>query len=806
MPIDTVLLPTAKLDADALIESLDAPAQVKMGELYRVRLVIQSRGHAEGKIVLDRDGAPLKTLPVRLTPGVNTVTTTLRADSAGVQRIRAVLEATPDADPRNNLGLALVRVQGKPHVLIAEGKSGISDALVRALKTEQIQITRVDAFRFPAQAEALQDYDAIILNDYPATAFSPQQMLALQSAVRDTGIGLVMIGGEHSYQLGGYFGTPIAEMLPIDMNIRHRKVFHAATVILIVDASGSMNQYMGEHKVAHLAAEASIQTLRMLRPMDRFGVIISSHGSDWLLPEMAPMNADPFGCDGRQFKGCHGQRAGQPPSAIFPAEQRDAIIAVLQRVYGTGGGIFVRGSLEMALRGMMAEPPDRSRHIIMLADAKDCDEQEGSLQLAKQMRAMGITLSVVAFGDGQATGFLRQLARAGGGQFYQTQDASSLPRLFTADVSQMTRRAIEEGAFIPKVVASDERLQGIDWERVPPLLAYNLASERPLAQTLMRTHKDDPLLAVWRYGLGTVIAFTSDAQPRWSQRWLGWQDYAPFWSQLVRSALRPSAQPHLGLQATIRQGQGVAELQAFTPEGEPINRLNPQLRVASPSGKQYLLSMQLEGAGRYLARFPVRERGLYQISTEGDFGSGKRTVLHTSLAIPYPVEYRFYRENRSLLEQIAALTGGRLNPTPQQAFDPPPRSQPATRDLWSLALLLSLLLLMVDITVRRVVITLPEALAAAWARLRLRRPQRQPALAHGVQRLQTVKARAGTRWNRAATSSGQSAQPAESLRFAPPAASTPAPSAHSPPAAQPSPPPPADATLDRLLQLKRRRQ
>ncbi|MCS7065462.1 MAG: hypothetical protein NZL85_04205, partial [Fimbriimonadales bacterium] len=140
-----------------------------------------------------------------------------------------------------------------------------------------------------------------------------------------------------------------------------------------------------------------------------------------------------------------------------------------------------------------------------------------------------------------------------------------------------------------------------------------------------------------------------------------------------------------------------------------------------------------------------------------------------------------------------------------QAFDLPPRTQPATRELWSLALLLSLLLLMVDITVRRVVITLPEALAAAWARLRVRRPRRQPVLA-GVQRLQTVKARAATRWNRAGDASVRRTPPAESPRSAPPVASQPAPSAHSPPDPLPSSPPPADATLDRLLQLKRRRQ
>ena len=741
IPIDVVLLPTGKAGNDALIEAIEAPSIAKIGEPYNVRIVVQSQKHAEGKITLDREGTPLKTLPVKLSPGVNLITTTLRADKAGMQRIRATLEVQPDSDPRNNIGLAMTRVQGKPHVLIAEGRVGASEALARALQANSISVTRVRADTFPTRAEQLLDYDAIVFNDFPATALSPQQMDAIKSAVRDGGVGFVMIGGTQSYQMGGYYGTPIAEILPVDLDIKHRQIHHAATVVLIVDASGSMNEYIGAHKVAHLAAEASIKTLQMLRPIDRFGVIISSHGSDWLLPEYARTGFDPFSCEGRQFQGCHGQRAGQPPSAIFPASERDAIIAVLQKVYGTGGGIFVRSSLEMAMRGMLAEPPDRARHIIMLADASDCDEQEGSLERAHQLRAMGVTLSVVAFGDGKDTAFLKQLAQAGGGQFYQTRDAASLPRLFTADVSAMTRSAIEEGAFTPKVNLADERLREVDWSRTPALLAYNLVSERPLTQVLMRTHKDDPLLAVWRYGLGTAIAFTSDAQPRWAQRWLGWQGYSVFWTQVIRSAMRPTTQPNLGLTATVRNGQAVVELQAFTPQGEPINGLTPQLVVGSPSGEQSLLTMNMEGAGRYIAQFPIREQGLYTLSTQGDFGTGHQATLTTALAVPYPLEYRFYRENRPLLERIAAQTRGRVNPEPARAYDPPPAPQRLTRDLWTLALLLSLLLLMVDITVRRVVITVPEAVAAVLSRLRARRAHR-PAAVQATQRLRAAKQRA----------------------------------------------------------------
>jgi Ca-activated chloride channel family protein len=167
IPIDVVPLPTGKAGNDALIEALEAPSVAKVGEPYTVRIVVQSQRHAEGTIALDREGAPLKRIPVKLSPGANLITTTLRADKPGVQRVRAVLEVQPDSDPRNNLGLALTRVQGKPHVLIAEGKSGASDAIAKALQANAIAVTRVREGGFPNRPEKLLDYDAMVFNDFP---------------------------------------------------------------------------------------------------------------------------------------------------------------------------------------------------------------------------------------------------------------------------------------------------------------------------------------------------------------------------------------------------------------------------------------------------------------------------------------------------------------------------------------------------------------------------------------------------------------------------------------------------------------
>ena len=774
--IDVVQLAAATPDAETLVLETQAPSEVKIGEPFNLRVVIESRQNAEGVLIIDRDGEPVKRVPVQLTPGKNVVVVPVRTEREGFHRYRVALEASPDSDARNNIGRVFVRVQGKPRVLLAEG--GAPDptrALEKALKANNLEVTRVNANTFPARAEELQNYDAILFHDFPAVALSPQMMLALQSAVRDTGIGFAMIGGEQSFLPGGYYETPIAEMLPVDLDVRQRKIFPPATVVIIVDISGSMQIPEDGIPKIQLAARAAIETLKMLRPQDQFGVIVSGTGVDWLAP-------------------------------IQKAENRERVIEQVSRMYAGGGGIYMRPSLLFAESALMPIETT-TRHVIVLADGDDCDEQEGTLEIAARMRRMGITMSVVSLGRGKDVNYLRQLARVAGGNFYLTERARDLPRLFTADVALMTRAAIEEGAFIPKISAGEEMLQGVNWNTTPPLLAYDLTADRPLARTLMRTHKDDPLLAVWQYGLGQSLAFTADAKPKWAQRWVGWSEFAPFWTQLTRAILRKGSKQNYQTTVRLEGGQAVVEMQAFTPQGEPVNFLQPEVRVGAPTGEGLTITLQQESPGRYVGRFPARGVGDYTLTVIEKDPDGAVRAHTTGFAIPYPSEYRFTRANLPLLERIAETTGGKVNPPPKEVFRPVAKEGRSIRDLWRSFLWLALALLLIDITLRRVVIPLTE-----WAELlrrlpekllggvKARRPAPQP---QATARLLGVKERVATRYT-AAESAPNPPQP-KTTESAP---NPPQPKSAAPsePAPKPTnrPTTPTDTT-SRLLELKKRR-
>ncbi|MBI3922563.1 MAG: VWA domain-containing protein [Armatimonadetes bacterium] len=701
--IDETPLGTVALRNEVLVTDVLMPSETRIGQPFSVRVVAESTNNAAGILRIDQDGLPMKEVPASLTPGKNALVTTLRADSAGVHRFRATLETSPDTNLRNNIGMGLVTVRGKPKVLLAEETPDPTAALEKALRKNDVEVVKVAAGGLPTRPDELQQYDSIVFSDFSSFSMSPQQMDVTRSAIRDTGIGFLMVGGEKSFLPGGYYGTPLAEALPVDLEVRQRKTFPAATVVIIVDTSGSMAMVeAGGIQKVQLAAKAAMETLKMLRPMDRFGVIVSGTGAGYMETDWE--------------------------SPIRPARNRDRTIADLSKMFAGGGGIYCRPSLELAAKAIVGEGT-RVRHIIMLADGSDCDEQDGCPEIVAKLHASRVTLTTVAFGDGPHVPFLKQLAHLGTGNFYLARTGRDLPKLFTADVSIMTRSAIEEGAFLPKIAGEDEMLRGVDWQHTPPLLAYDLTSDRPLARTILRTHKDDPLLAGWQYGLGTSIAFTSDAKPRWARQWIPWGGFSTFWTNVVRSSFRRTGKTRYAITTQVDRGEAKVEMQAFTPAGEPINLLQPEVKISTPTGEGSSLTLQQEGLGRYRGRFPVSETGVYLLTVNERDDSGKPRVFTTGFAVPYPPEYRFTRANTALLQRLADTTGGKANPKPEEVFRLPPKPGSSVTDLWQLCVLLALILLLPDIATRRLALGLPEALEAlarksseGWRRLQARRP------------------------------------------------------------------------------------
>ncbi len=67
-------------------------------------------------------------------------------------------------------------------------------------------------------------YDVYIIGDLDATALTEAELAALAEAI-DRGAGFIMLGGLHSFGAGGYAATPLANVLPLDMDRFERQNF-----------------------------------------------------------------------------------------------------------------------------------------------------------------------------------------------------------------------------------------------------------------------------------------------------------------------------------------------------------------------------------------------------------------------------------------------------------------------------------------------------------------------------------------------------------------------------------------------------
>jgi uncharacterized membrane protein len=753
----------ARRGAEVVLSDVETPEQVTKGEPFQIRVLADATAATTGVIRVDRDGVPVARMPVNLSKGQNAFVMSQQAEAPGFYKYRAVLETEGDTDARNNVGMGFVGVKGRPRILLLEGAPGASLALAKAVQAHDMDVTRGGAEAVPVTAEEAQQYDAILLSDFPAEGISDRQMRLLASAVRESGIGFGMIGGENSFLPGGYYATPIAEALAVDMNVRQRKTFPSSTILIVADTSGSMGMIEDGVQKVKIAATAAAATVRMMSPNDFVGVAGSTDTIAFVSPVQKAVN-------------------------------KEKIAREIGTLATGGGGIYIRPSLEFAYENLKKQNT-RVRHLILLADGADSDEQGGALELARKMAAEKMTISVVAIGGGKDVPFLKALAAVGRGQFYLADRAKKLQRLFTRDTAIMSRSAIEEGAFLPKVDPGDEALRGLDLPSMPPLYAYDLTGDMPLSRVPMRTAKDDPLLAFRQYGLGTSMAFTSDAQPKWARRWMDWKDFGAFWAQVTRSTLRRASTNNLTVTTRRSGGKGVVEVEAYDPRGNPINGLAADVKVLDPDGQAQPVTLEQQGPGRYTGRFEIGSTGGYIVSVaEGSKAPGARPrVTRGGLSVAYPPEYQAVRPNTALMSQLAETTGGQALTNPAQVFRPSGNPGESIRDLWPLLLLMAALLLPVDVAVRRLALPFAEIWAAVLARVPSFRRKRVAVPAPQAQAIGQLH------MAKRAVTPARSEEP-ETVQ-APAAPSPPKPAPEKPPAVVAAP----LSTAQRLLDAKRKR-
>ena len=663
------VVPTSnEIPHESLLDRLICPSYAKVGEPFDLKVVAVSKEATIAQIRILRNGVPAGAKTVQLTKGNTVVTFQQSITKPGNYEFKALIDCNSDTIAQNNVALGYTMVKGKPRVLYVEGEKGQEKYLSAALKSSDIDVETRDRSGIPNTLAQLRAYDMVILSDVPAWNLAPEQMEMIKSGVKDLGIGFTMIGGENSFGAGGYFDTPIEEALPVDMSIRKTKVLPSLSVIVVIDKSGSMSMQEGGVEKIRLANDAAAAVVKLLQPIDKVGVIV-----------------------------CHDF----PVAAVNlqQATNKDHIYSEISTIRAEGGGITVFPSIQMA-NEMISGGGTRQKHIILIADGRDCDSQEGVIPLVKQMASKRITVSTVAIGDGEHVPFLKATALTGKGEFYLTQRASDLKAILTKDVMAVSKSLVIEEPFVPLMDPSSTELSGIDMQSVPPLLGYVATSPKHAAGVSMMSHRKDPILATWQYGLGKSAAFTPDCKARWSSRWLAWGDYNRFWAQVLRSTMRKSASSNFQTTVDIEGGTGRVAVDAVDEQGNFLNLLKFKGSVVSPDMQAHPIAIDQTGPGHYEATFDAGDIGNYLVNVIREDQTNAAPEANV-ISIPYPPEYKDISPNTAVLQQIASETHGIFSPKAAEVFTSNFRKSRTYTDLWRLLVLLATIILPVDIAVRR---------------------------------------------------------------------------------------------------------
>ncbi len=652
---------------DVSVVDASVPSSTKTGEHITLRIGLQADRAMSTTVRLSLDGAALGQRTLSLNAGLNTFFFAQTVGSPGTHVFHVEAQAQGDPVPQNNALDAVTTTKTAPDILVLARDLTEPSALVHTLESAGFQVTLERAADAPRTALSLAPYAAVVLADIPASALAPSAVTALHAAVQDQGAGMLVAGGPESFAIGGYSGTPLEQMLPVDSTAEAHAGHGGVGLILVIDQSGSMSELMKGVSKESMAQTAAIEAIDHLQPNDSFGVISFDDTTHVVVP---------FGTVGNAAKQSTAKKAIQKVEAfgntvIYPALRRAA------RYLFNSNAPF--------------------KHVVLITDGQGETDAPFTTLIA-QMKANGITLSTIAVGSDAEVDELQNWATLGDGRFYATSDPHDIPRFVVLETRISSGPTLVQGDLGVRQAADDPALRSLVGTKLPNLHAYNIVTPKVNAQVLLQSLLGDPVLAQWHFGLGQVSVWTGGTTAGWAQTWL---KETPFWSDLVHGLLPDvSAQ---ALNPTLEvTGQGLQiGVDSLTPHGGFANLLTTRAAITSASGYSSTLTLSQDAPGHYAGTAPSLPQGVYKVNLDQYDNSALIRQTSAAVVVPYPVEYRGMQPDLDLLAAIAAAGGAATIDRPSGAFDPAGLARYSTRDdIWPTIALLALLLFPLDVAVR----------------------------------------------------------------------------------------------------------
>ena len=244
VPVYTVGLGRERAERDIEVGRVTMPRRALRGSALVVELVLSQSGFSGKRVpvIIEDEGRILSQTEVELSGDDSPVTTRVHFTLAdpGPRRIRfRVPVQDGELVGENNVQETVVDVsQAREKILYFEGEpryelkflrravaADSSVQLVTLQRTADKRFLRMDIdsaaeleLGFPTTREELFKYRALVLGSIEASYFTHEQLQMIADYVGERGGGLLMLGGRRSFAEGGWAGTPVGDVLPVNLD------------------------------------------------------------------------------------------------------------------------------------------------------------------------------------------------------------------------------------------------------------------------------------------------------------------------------------------------------------------------------------------------------------------------------------------------------------------------------------------------------------------------------------------------------------------------------------------------------------
>jgi len=670
LPVDYRFVGREDTGLDVAVQTLEVPPQVSTQEPFQLSATVWASRPTQATVHLARGGRVLLEGPYALREGENLLLFRDLIDTPGLAAYELSVKAVGDSVPENNLGRAVLRVEGPPRVLLLSA-SGEKGTLYQTLIQSGLKVELGTSAAL--SMEGLVGVGTVVVENLEASALGESGLRVLTQYVTEAGGGLVMTGGRKAFGQGGYHKSMLEPVLPVSLEIRQEQRKAALAMAMLMDCSCSMGATIADGRTKmELAAEGAVSALQLLNEYDEASV----HMVDTAAHEIVPMT---------------------PVSEGLPLHK-------VASGFSGGGGIYIDEALRMGKKQIL-QSQKPTRHVVLFADAADSEQPGDYRATLMDLRAQNVTVSVIGMGsrkDSDAA-LLEEIARLGAGRIYFAEDVTSLPRIFSQETILVARASFIEGTVGAETEPDLALLGRAAGTGAPPALGgYNLAYARPLASVALRTTDENhaPLLAFWPHGTGRAAAYLGEVDGEYTGEMRAWNGYRALLEQSVRWTLGGEGSRTQGAVARVTRTGSDLHVTVDLDPRQPAPGLSPTLMLLSDDGNTAPQEVPLrwEEEDRLGVHVTLSRGGTFHPVVK----MAGRALRLPPATLPYPPEYQpgSAKEGRALLAALAQLTGGteRLSMTGLFAQS---KESPAGVPLAPYLATLAVMLVLAEVGVRR---------------------------------------------------------------------------------------------------------